>query len=151
MRMRIPSYYIMHDKPRSYAQSQNHRLSAPEFDGLDQLSPSSNAAIRRKLPLYFPILSPFILYHPYIPHLKNINSLVSFLFSCTICAWVIVQKSIWLCGKKTHHRQVTDIKNTYNFLLPEAVCCCLKTLFMKVCHVHQCAKFCGKGYSIGKL
>ena len=53
--------------------------------------------------------------------------LVSFLFFLHNCAQVLVQKCIRFSGKRTRHRQVIDINNINNFLLPEAVCCCLQT------------------------
>ena len=78
--------------------------------------------------------------HPCLVSLLFIPSLYStffnsknFLFTCLLlfllhnCAQVLLQKCIRFCGKRTWHRQVVDINNIYNFLLPEAVCCCLQT------------------------
>ena len=50
-----------------------------------------------------------------------------FFFSLHNCARVLVQKCVRFCSKRTRHRKVIDMNNVYNFLLPEAVCCCLQT------------------------
>ena len=66
--------------------------------------------------------------HPCLVSLLFIPSLYStffnsknFLFTCLLSFF-----SCFGC-KRTQHRQVTRINNSYKFLLPEAVCCCLKT------------------------
>ena len=45
-----------------------------------------------------------------------------------IAGWFLyTQSHIRVCGKRTRHMQVININNINNFLLPEAVCCCLQT------------------------
>ena len=107
-----------------------------------------------------------VLGHPCLVSLLFIPSLYAtflnskkFLFTCLLfllhnCAWVLVQKCIRFCGKRTQHRQVIDINNITT-LLPEAVCCCLQ-----ICHFCfdeilseyiSVPSFVTKGHSIGKL
>ena len=50
---------------------------------------------------------------------------------------VVVHQRTKYGGKQTQYREVIGINNNYNFLLPEAVCCCLQTCkfcLMKTCY-----------------
>ena len=104
--------------------------------------------------------------HPCLVSLLFIPSLYStffnsknFLFTCLLpffyCTTVLrsyIQKCIRFCGKRTWHKQVIDINN---FLLPEAVCCCLQTCnfcFNETLSQYvSVPSFVTKGHSIVKL
>ena len=78
--------------------------------------------------------------------------LASILFFLHNCARILVQKCIRFCGKRTRHRQVIDINNIYNFLLSEAVCCCLQICNLCFDETYiSVPSFVTKGHSIGKL
>ena len=78
---------------------------------------------------------------------KNFYLFVSFLFfTAQLCSGR---------GKRTWHKHVIDINNIYNFLLPEAVCCCLQTCNFcfdeTLSQYVSVPSFVTKGHSIVKL
>ena len=101
----------------------------------EQVMPESCRYLTALHALSHPCLASLLFILSLYLNSKIFYLLVSFLFLLHNCAQVPVQKCIRFCGKRTRHRQVIDINNIYNFLLPEAVCCCVIPVLMKPCHI----------------